>query len=138
METRFMEASKFASESIILKALEILDNLERALQVDFELDPKGAKEGISAIERQFQSFLEKEGVSPIDSLGKQFDPYYQHAVGTASDEDRPDGIIIDVYQKGYMLKEKVLRPAMVCVNRHGIRESSSDNDNDDSSKNDGD
>jgi molecular chaperone GrpE len=138
MESRFMEASRFASEGIILKVLEILDNLERALEVDFELDPKAAQEGITAIGRQFQAFLSKEDVRPIDSLGKQFDPYYQHAVGTISDKDQPDGVIVEVYQKGYMLKEKVLRPAMVCVNRHAQQETDSEIDKDDSSKNNGD
>jgi molecular chaperone GrpE len=53
-------------------------------------------------------------------MGTPFDPYYQHAVGTANDTEKPDGVVIDVFQKGYMLKEKVLRPALVVVNRHEL------------------
>jgi molecular chaperone GrpE len=138
MESRFMDAAKFASEGIILKVLEILDNIERAVEVDFSLDPKSAQKGVIAIEQQIRSLLTKENVRPIESLGKQFDPYYQHAVGTVTNDDKPDGVIVEVYQKGYMLKEKVLRPAMVCVNRHEIPVDDSVAENDDSSENNGD
>ncbi|MFW9861059.1 MAG: nucleotide exchange factor GrpE [Candidatus Thorarchaeota archaeon] len=120
MESRFSEAAKFASEGILLKVLEVYDNLERALEVDFSKNPNAAKEGVSAIEKQVRNILEKEGVKPKESMGMPFDPYYQHAVGTMDDADRPDGLVVDVFQKGYMLKEKVLRPALVVVNRHEI------------------
>ncbi|UCH04596.1 MAG: nucleotide exchange factor GrpE, partial [Candidatus Thorarchaeota archaeon] len=66
------------------------------------------------------------GVRPIESLGKEFDPYYQNAVGTMNNEDEPDGVIVEVYQKGYMIREKVLRPAMVVVNRHEVPEMAED------------
>ncbi len=55
-------------------------------------------------------------------MSEQFDPYYQNAVGTICDKDRPDGIVTEEYQKGYMIREKVLRPAMVVVNRHETAE----------------
>ncbi|MDH4213538.1 MAG: nucleotide exchange factor GrpE [Candidatus Thorarchaeota archaeon] len=118
MDARFSDAAKFASEGILLKILDVYDNLIRALGIDFSKDPKGAKEGIQAIRQQMDKLLTIEGVRPIESVGKQFDPYYQHAVGTQNDPKRPDGIISEEYQVGYMLKEKVLRPAIVCVNRH--------------------
>ncbi|MHA1741549.1 MAG: nucleotide exchange factor GrpE [Candidatus Thorarchaeota archaeon] len=118
MDARFQEAAKYASESILLKVLEIYDNLERALQVDFEKDPKGAREGIAAIKMQMETLLRNEGVRPMDSLGKPFDPYYQHSVHKINDPEKPDGVVVEVYQQGYMLREKVLRPALVVVNRH--------------------
>ncbi len=120
MESRFTDAARFASEGILLKVLEVYDNLERALEVDFSKDPGAAKKGVGAIEKQVKNLLEREGVQPKDSLGIPFDPYYQHAVGTENDIDKPDGIVVDVFQKGYMLKEKVLRPALVVVNRHEL------------------
>jgi molecular chaperone GrpE len=120
MESRFSEAAKFASEGILLRVLEVYDNLERALDVDFSENPNAAKEGVGAIEKQVRNLLEKEGVKPKDSMGMPFDPYYQHAVGTANDADKPDGLVVDVFQKGYMLREKVLRPALVVVNRHEL------------------
>jgi len=118
MDTRFSDAAKFASETILLKILDVYDNLIRALEIDFSKDPKGAEEGIQAIRQQMDKLLTLEGVKPIESKGKQFDPYYQHAVGTQNDPKMPDGIVAEEYQVGYMLKEKVLRPAIVCVNRH--------------------
>jgi len=131
MESRFSEAAKFASEGILLRVLEVYDNLERALEVDFSENPKAAKEGVGAIEKQVRNLLDREGVKLKESMGMPFDPYYQHAVGTANDADRPDGLVVDVFQKGYMLKEKVLRPALVVVNRHEIPPESEGQDNTD-------
>ena len=139
MDTRFSEAARFASEGIILKILEVYDNLLRALEMDFEKDPKAAKEGINAIQQQLDKILTMEGVRPIESVGKEFDPYYQHAVQRVNDPEKPDGLVLDEFQRGYMLKEKVLRPAVVLVNRHeGLTaETSNDEDNNDDLNNDG-
>ncbi|MHA1771650.1 MAG: nucleotide exchange factor GrpE [Candidatus Thorarchaeota archaeon] len=123
MDARFAETAKYASEAILLKVLEIYDNLERALEVDFETDPKAAKEGITAIKQQMDTLLTQEGVRPMDPLGKPFDPYYQYSVHKTNDPDKPDGVVVEVYQKGYMFREKVLRPALVCVNRNEPKES---------------
>ncbi|MCF2136394.1 MAG: nucleotide exchange factor GrpE [Candidatus Thorarchaeota archaeon] len=123
MDARFAETAKYASEAILLKVLEIYDNLERALEVDFETDPKAAKEGIAAIKQQMDTLLTQEGVRPMDPLGKPFDPYYQYSVHKTNDPDKPDGVVVEVYQKGYMFREKVLRPALVCVNRTEPKES---------------
>lgn len=128
METRFSDVARYASEAILLKVLEVYDNLERALEVDFSKDPIAAKNGVGAIEKQVRTLLEKEGVKHKESMGQLFDPYYQHAVGTANDSSQPDGIVMDVYQKGYMLKEKVLRPALVVVNRHDLPPESENHD----------
>jgi molecular chaperone GrpE len=118
MDNRILEARKFASEDILLKFLDIYDNLLRALDMDFSTNPASAREGLEAIQQQFDKTLLLEGVRPIESVGEMFDPYYQHAVNRISDLDKPDGIILEEYQRGYMLKEKVLRPAVVCVNVH--------------------
>ena len=139
MDTRFSDVAKFASEDIILKVLDVYDNLLRALEMDFVNDPKAAKDGIHAIQQQFEKMLSLEGVRPIESVGKEFDPYYQHAVQRVYDQEKPDGVILEEFQRGYMLKEKVLRPAVVCVNRHEdtTAETSNDDDNNDKSENDG-
>ncbi|TXT55137.1 MAG: Protein GrpE [Candidatus Thorarchaeota archaeon] len=120
MDSRFTDAAKFASEGILLKMLDVYDNICRALETDFEQDPQAARKGIEAIERQLSKIFEQEHVTPIESLEKPFDPYYQHAVQKVHDNDKPDGIVVAEFQKGYMLKEKVLRPALVVVNRHEI------------------
>ena len=118
MEARFSDVTRFASEGILLKVLEILDNLQRALEVDYSADPKGAKEGVQAIERQVTKILSQEEVRPIESVGKIFDPYYQHAISKTNDPEQPDGLVVQEFQRGYMIREKVLRPALVIVNRH--------------------
>ncbi len=116
MDNRIFEARKFASEEILLKFLDIYDNLLRAQDMDFETDPVSAKKGIDAIMQQFDKTLLAEEVRPIESIGKVFDPYYHHAVNRVNVPEEPDGIILEEYQRGYMLKEKVLRPAVVGVN----------------------
>ena len=118
MELRYIEVAKFASEGILLKILDVYDNILRSLDVDFSKDPVSAKEGIIAIEKQMSKIFAQEEVRPITSLGEQLDPYYQHAIGTEKDPEKPDGIIVKEFQKGFMIREKVLRPALVCVNRH--------------------
>ena len=137
MENRFSEATKFASEDIILKILGVYDNMIRALEMDFTQDPTAAKAGVEAIRQQLDTMLSKEGVRPIESIGKTFDPYYQHAAQRIADSEKPDGVIVEEYQKGYMLKERVLRPAVVCVNRHKVQpvEESIDDDSNNSKNN---
>ena len=125
-QSRYSEVTKIAGEGIIIKMLDVYDNIERALEEGFKKDLKTAREGIEAVGRQMFSLLEREGVRPIESLGKEFDPYYQHAVGTANDQEKPDGVIVGEYQKGYMIHERVLRPAIVVVNRHEIPETAED------------
>ncbi|MFW9963473.1 MAG: nucleotide exchange factor GrpE [Candidatus Sifarchaeia archaeon] len=130
MDARFSEVAKFASEDILLKVLDIYDNILRALEMDFTNDPQAVKEGIYAIEQQINKVLTMEGVRPIESIGTQFDPYYQHAVQRTHNPDKPDGEILEEYQKGYMLKERVLRPAVVCVNRYEVPTADISNDED--------
>ena len=120
MDARFSEVAKFASEDILLKVLDVYDNILRALEMDFIEDPEAARKGIDAIQQQLDKILSLEGVRPIQSIGQDFDPYYQHAVQRVNNPEKPDGVILEEYQRGYMLKEKVLRPAVVCVNRHEI------------------
>ena len=136
MDNRILEARKFASEEIILKFLDIYDNLLRALDMDFKTDPVSAKKGIEAIQQQFDKTLLMEGVRPIESVGKMFDPYYQHAVNRVSDLDKPDGIVLEEYQRGYMFKEKVLRPAVVSVNHHETQSTEEKDDNESETKKD--
>ena len=128
MDNHSLEVRKFASEEILLKILDIYDNFLRALDMDFDTNPASAKAGIKAIQQQFEKMLTLEGVRPIESVGKTFDPYYQHAVNRVNVPDKPDGIILEEYQRGYMFKEKVLRPAMVSVNHHVIEPTEIDDD----------
>ncbi len=129
MENRFEDITRFASEEIILKMLDVYDNLLRALAMDFAKNPEDAKSGIEAIQKQMDKILSNEGVRPIESLGKEFDPYYQNALNRISDIKKPNGIVLEEYQRGYMFKEKVLRPAIVCVNQHDSHSAEENKDN---------
>jgi len=99
------EFVKYANRELILKFLDVLDNLERASQA--------GNEGIKLIYKQFKDILEKEGLEEIDTTGK-FDPYY-HEVIVVENSDCEEGKIIEVLQKGYILKNKILRHSKVKI-----------------------
>lgn len=73
-------------------------------------------EGFRMVYNQTKTLLEKFGVKEIDPLNKEFDPASAQAIATEKDESKESGIVLKVYQKGYMYKDKVLRTAMVIVN----------------------
>lgn len=110
---------KYANEDIILEFLPILDNFERAIKMDYEnLNDEVSKflEGFKMVYTQIKSMLEKFEVKEIDCSAKMFDENYHQAVMTKKDETKDSGIILEVLQKGYMYKDKVVRHSMVIVN----------------------
>lgn len=110
---------KYANEDVILGFLPILDNIERAIKMDDDnLDDEVSKflEGFKMIYSQIVSLLEKFEVKEIVCMNEMFDPVYHQAVLTDKDETKDSGIILEVLQKGYMYKDKVIRPSMVKVN----------------------
>ncbi|MBD5559470.1 MAG: nucleotide exchange factor GrpE [Clostridia bacterium] len=102
------------SEDAVMRILPVVDNFERALQAGAE----GEKfaEGMSMIMRQLQDVLTALGVSEIDTQG-EFDPAVHHAVMQAEDEDVPSNQIVETLQKGYRMGDRVIRAAMVKVNK---------------------
>jgi molecular chaperone GrpE len=102
--------------NIIRKYLEILDDLELALQ-NQPADGDGASwaEGIELVYRKFLSALEAEGVMPMEVAGQQFDPNLHEAISQEPSEDMESGQIIEVVRNGYLIGERVLRPATVRV-----------------------
>ena len=110
---------KYAEEDIILGFLPILDNFERAIKMDDNnLEDEVSKflEGFKMVYTQIKSLLEKFEVKEIESLHLPFDPTYHQAVLTDKDEKFESGVVLEVLQKGYMYKDKVIRPSMVKVN----------------------
>ena len=104
-----------AKESMSLQLLEVVDNFERAMEHASESpDPKFA-EGMELILKQLRDVLARNSVSEIEALGKPFDPNYHNAVMTEAAEGAESGTVTKVFQKGYMLNQKVLRPSMVAV-----------------------
>ena len=110
---------KYANEDVILGFLPILDNIERAINMDDDnLEDEVSKflQGFKLMYKQIKDLLTKFEVKEMDCLGKEFDPTYHQAVTTGKDESKESGIILEVLQKGYMYKDKVIRPSMVKVN----------------------
>ena len=110
---------KYAEEDILKGFLPILDNFERAIDMDDDnLNDEVSKflEGFKLMYKQIKELLNKFEVKEIECLGKEFDPTYHQAVVMDKDETKESGIVTEVLQKGYMYKDRVLRTAMVKVN----------------------
>lgn len=110
---------KYKDEDLIKEFLVVLDNFERAIKMDDDdLTDEVSRflEGFKLIYSNTINILNKFEVKEIDALGVEFDPDYHHAVLTERDENKPAGVVLEVLQKGYMYKDKVIRPAMVKVN----------------------
>lgn len=107
---------KYRIQSFASEILPVLDNLERALEAHPDDEAiAGYVKGFEMIYQQLIAVLEKEGVKEIDALNKPFDANYQQALMQEKKENVEPGIVIEVLQKGYMLKDRVLRAALVKV-----------------------
>ncbi len=107
-----------ANAALILKLLPVLDDLDRATQtVPADLRGQPWVDGIVLIARKMLTVLESEGVKPIESLGKPFDPNFHEAVIHEETDKYPEGIVFGELQKGYTLNGRVLRPSLVKVSK---------------------
>lgn len=113
MERAFEESARTANERLITSLLDVIDNLERAIDTAKKDDP--LYEGIVMVHRQLMDALEREGVSRIPDIGTRFDPYLHEAVERVETDDCEDNTVIKVYQKGYTYNSKVIRPARIAV-----------------------
>lgn len=114
------DAAKRAGQRVISEMLPALDNLERALaHVETGGDGVHLTEGVRMVLQQVLDVFGKEGVERIDPLGEQFDPSEHQAVGQAERDDVPEGTVVDMYQAGYRMHGRVLRPAAVVVSTGG-------------------
>ncbi len=110
------EWSKFANSTLIARLLPVLDDLDRAFQtVPDDLRELTWVDGVNLISRKLHAILEMEGLKPIEAMDKPFDPNFHEAVIHEETDKAEDGIVTGELQKGYMLKERVLRPTLVKV-----------------------
>ena len=118
-ETEVSEMKKYASEGIIIKLLDNIDNLERAENASAETKNFDALvEGVNMILRNLKYMLSEEGVEEVEAgEGVKFNPYEHQAMMTEEKDDLDNDVIVQVFQKGYKLKGRVIRPAMVTVNK---------------------
>ena len=108
---------KYCNEDLIKDILPTIDNLERAIQMTKEDESnKKLLEGVKMVYCSLINTLEKYQVKIIDGNNKPFDPTYHEAVLTEHVDDKEVGLVLEVLQKGYLYKERVIRPAMVKVN----------------------
>ena len=114
------EALSYGHEFVVKDLLPVVDNLERAIEhasassgADFE----GMLQGVELVRRELLAVLAKHGVSPIEAAGEMFDPNLHEALAQMEDEKVPAGRIGRVLQKGYRLRDRLLRPARVMVSK---------------------
>ena len=111
---------KYEGETFIKELLATVDNFERAIVMDDNNDMSDEVSkflsGFKMIYGNLKSLLDKYEIKEIDALGKEFNPTYMDAVLTEHDETKPANVVVEVLTKGYMYKDKVIRPAMVKVN----------------------
>lgn len=114
-----LEASaKYRAQSVITDLLPAIDNFERAMKMEVDNEQaKSLMQGVEMVYRSLLDALKNEGVEVIEAVGKEFDPHLHQAVMQAEDENYGSNIVVEEFQKGYMLKDRVIRPAMVKVNQ---------------------
>ncbi len=111
-------AQKYRAQSLVSEIIPALDNFERALQIEVDNDQtKSLLQGMNMVYNQLIQALQNEGVEAIRSVGEQFDPHIHQAVMQVEDENFESNTVIEELQKGYKLKDRVIRPAMVKVNQ---------------------
>ncbi len=114
-----IQTRKYAAESLIKELLGVVDNLERAIKSTNEVEQNGSciSEGVTLTLNEILKIFEKNNVTPIESLGKEFDPNFHQAISQEESEEQPPNTVTQEFQKGYMIHDRLLRPAMVVVSK---------------------
>lgn len=106
---------KFSNETILRELLPVIDNLERALQHAATDGEAGLLQGVELTLGQFGKVLEKFNVVAIEAVGELFDPARHEAMGQIESAEQPPNTVVQLLQKGYLLNDRLLRPAMVLI-----------------------
>ena len=110
------QLSEAAAADLLQELLPLVDDMERALKADTGTEAtEGIRRGVELIHQQMLKLLGKRGVKPIESLGQDFDPHFHMAVAHEPADGRREGEVVEEFSRGYMLGERLLRPAMVKV-----------------------
>jgi molecular chaperone GrpE len=118
LEASHADALLRAGERIVENLLPVLDDMDRAIEHAVG-DGSDVAEGLDAVRRKLLDVLAREGCSAIDPFGQPFEPLKHNAVQMREDAEVPDHTVVDVFQKGYEMHGRVLRPAMVVVSTGG-------------------
>lgn len=118
-EQERLDSLGLANESLLRKLLVVADDFDRAMgQMPPELARLGWTEGVWAIDRKLRALLDSEGLTPIEADGQPFDPHQHEAVAQEETDTVADGTVVAELQRGYRIRDRVLRPAMVVVARN--------------------
>jgi molecular chaperone GrpE len=113
------DLTTLAGDRLLLRVVELADDFDLAVEhVPDDVRQTPWLEGISAIDRKLRALLESEGVRPMGAEGEPFDPHTQQAISYEDDTSVPDGTVTRVLQRGYTIRDRVLRPALVAVARN--------------------
>jgi molecular chaperone GrpE len=118
-QTEIANAHKFAVENFASELLAVKDSLEAALASE-SASQESIRAGVELTLRQLKSVFDKFNVKEIDPLGQKFDPHFHQAIGTVEADAEPN-TVVQVLQKGYLLHDRVIRPALVMVTKGGSR-----------------
>jgi len=112
------EFKRFANASLVKEILGVVDNLERALESSNGTNEKvQLAEGLDLTLKELLKIFKAFHVTPVESLGEKFDPRYHQAMMQEETSDHPENVVIKELQKGYMIHDRLLRPAMVVVSK---------------------
>ena len=116
LKTEHENALKFMTQEIVSDLLPVVDNMERALGQEMSEEVKGYLKGFEMITTQLVEVLRKNGVEAIKAVGEPFDPNFHQAIMMTNDENYESGVVTEELQKGYKLKDRVIRASLVKVN----------------------
>ena len=109
------ESLRYAHEKLVKDLLPVLDGLEQALAHADASDKVAIVEGVELVLRQFLKVLESYGVTPVDAVGRPFDPHHHEAVGQHESEEHEPHSVVNEYRRGYKMHDRLIRPSMVTV-----------------------
>ena len=111
------ELIKYGNESLLYELLPVIDSLEMAMKHSSNDKSAGLAQGVEITLKEFLRVIDKFGLSPIDASGKMFDPSLHHAMTQVERDDIDENMVVEEFRKGYMFREKVLRPSLVAVSK---------------------
>lgn len=113
------DLTRYAAESVLKDIVPVLDDLERALEHGKDSEDRSLLDGVDMVRRKFVQALERRGVTSIDAVGQAFDPQYHEAIQQVEDASVPHNTVAQAFQKGYLLHDRLIRPALVVVAQGG-------------------
>lgn len=112
------DAVAYEKERLLKSLLPLMDNFERTLKTEgISQNVEALLKGVEIIRDQMLGVLKTHGVEPIQAVGEKFDPEKHEAMLRKNDPDKPDEVVLEEYQKGYKLEDRILRPSRVVVNK---------------------